>query len=121
MSYQTTFPCAPVCRRSPGRYASIVKYLQEHVDTVLHAVRHSKDLIRGSASWETTAWARTMSDAVKLSQMLQDAVFEEVDKMQANSDVTVGLVRSRRPNGEDPARAELRWGALVRLGKAAAE
>lgn len=98
-----------------------MRYLQEHVDTVLHAVRQSEDLIRGNASWETTAWARTMSDAVKLSQMLQDAVFQEVDKMQTNSDVTVGLVRSRRLDQEKPAGAELHWGVLVRIGGAGAE
>ena len=96
-----------------------MKYLQEHVDTVLHAVRHSDDLIRGHASWETTAWARSMSDAVKLSQMLQDAVFQEVDRLQANRDATVGLVRSRRRASEDPVLPEVRWGVLVRLGRTA--
>jgi hypothetical protein len=98
-----------------------VEYLQEHVDTVLRAVRHSKDLIRGRASWETTAWARSMGDAVKLSQMLQDAVFREVDRIGASSEATVGLVRSRRRASEDPAHAEVCWGVLVRLGKVAAE
>jgi len=96
-----------------------VKYLQEHVDAVLRAVRHSEDLIRGNASWETTAWVRSMSDAVRLSQLLQDAVFQEVDRMHASSDATVGLVRSRRRAGEDPARPEVRWGTLVRLGRTA--
>jgi hypothetical protein len=98
-----------------------VKYLQEHVDAVLRAVSHSQDLIRGSASWETTAWARSMSDAVRLSQMLQDAVFQEVDRMNASSDATVGLVRSTRRAGEDPAGPEVRWGVLVRLGRAATQ
>lgn len=98
-----------------------MKYLQEHVDTVLHAVRHSQDLIRGDASWETTAWARSMSDAVRLSQLLQEAVFQEVDRMQASGDATVGLVRSRRRAGEDPTRAEICWGVLVRLGRVAGE
>jgi hypothetical protein len=98
-----------------------VKYLQEHVDTVLRAVSHSQDLIRGNASWETTAWARSMSDAVRLSQMLQDAVFQEVDRMKASSDATVGLVRSRRRAGENAARPEVRWGVLVRLGRTATQ
>jgi hypothetical protein len=95
-----------------------VKYLQEHVDTVLRAVRNSDDLTRGSASWETTAWARSMSDAVKLTQMLQDTLFEEVDRLQAASETTVGLVRSRGHEG--PAGPEVRWGVLVRLGRTAA-
>jgi hypothetical protein len=98
-----------------------VKYLQEHVDAVLRAVHQSQDLVRGRASWETTAWARSMSDAVRLSQMLQDAVFREVDRIGARSDATVGLVRSRRHAGEDPKTPELRWGVLVRLGGAAEE
>ena len=95
-----------------------MEYLQEHVDAVLRAVSHSEDLIRGRASWETTAWARSMTDAVRLSQMLQDAVFQEVDRMKASSDATVGLVRSRRRADEDPACPEVRWGVLVRLGHA---
>lgn len=96
-----------------------MKYLQEHLDTVLHAVRHSKDLIRGSTSWETTAWARTMSDAVKLSHLLQDAIFQEVDQIGTGSDVTVGLVRSRTPGGENRDLPEIRWGVLVRFGRTA--
>lgn len=98
----------------------MVRYLHEHVDTVLHAVRHSLDLALGQGSWETTAWTRSMSDAVRLSQMLQDAVFQEVDRTAATSDVTVGLVRSRERAGGNPARPKVRWGVLVRLGRAAA-
>ncbi|MHC4973518.1 MAG: hypothetical protein ACYTG3_14420 [Planctomycetota bacterium] len=94
-----------------------MEYLHEYVDTVVRAVSQSQDLIRGRASWETTAWARSMSDAVKLSQLLQDAVFQEVDRIHARSDATVGLVRSRKRAGEDPDRPEVRWGVLVRLGK----
>lgn len=90
-----------------------MKYLQEHVDSILGAIRHAGDLLhRDGASWETTAWVRSIADATRLWQMLREAVCEEPDVVKECTEVCVGLVRRKIPPG-----AEVRWGVLVRLAR----
>ena len=87
-----------------------LKYLSEHVDEVIAAIRHSGDILcKDDASWETTAWTRSMADAVKLAEALREAVFAEVDQVEACTDACVGLVRASGP------RPPIRWGVRVRL------
>jgi len=91
-----------------------MKYLTEHVDAVLNAIRHSKELLtRGHAAWETTAWVRSLADAMSLSQTLREALFREVEHIEGATDVCVGVVR--RTVAQAPP--EMRWGVLVRLGR----
>lgn len=88
-----------------------VEYLTEHVDEILSALRHSKDLIC-KGSWETTAWARSMADAVRLAEALREGVFAEVDLIGGRMDACIGLVRRKEVAGSG-----LRCGVLVRLSR----
>jgi len=89
-------------------------YLAEHVDVVVSAIRQSRALLtRSRDAWETTAWVRSMADAITLSQALREAVFRETEQMEGGTDVCVGVVR-RVP---DPAAPGIRWGVLVRLAR----
>lgn len=90
-----------------------MKYLAEHVEEILSAMRHSKDLLGGeSASWETTAWTRCKADAVRLLESLREGVCAQVDLVEGCTDACIGLVR-RNERGETP----IRWGVLVRLAR----
>ena len=88
-------------------------YLQEHVDAILCALRTSGDVLaRAGASWETTAWTRSMADATRLWQMLCERLDREVDAAAPAAELCIGLVR--RP--EEPA-ARIKWGVLVKLAR----
>lgn len=88
-----------------------MKYLTEHVDEIVAAIRHSGDLLgRDGASWETTAWTRSMADAVRLAETLRESVFAEADRIEDCTEACVGLVR--RSTG-----SAIRWGVLVRISR----
>jgi hypothetical protein len=87
-----------------------LKYLNEHVDEILDAIRHSKDLLCKDGAWETTAWARSMPDAIWLAEAVRDAVFAEVDQVDGCVHACVGVVRLTARFG-----APVRWGVLVKL------
>ncbi len=88
-------------------------YLIEHVTEILSAIRHSRDLLgEDEASWETTAWTRSQTDALKLAQALREGVFAEADLVEGCVDACIGLVRGRTRD-ETPTR----WGVLVRFAR----
>lgn len=90
-----------------------MNYLAEHVDEILSAIRHSKDLLgEDDAAWETIAWTRSKVDAVRLAEALREGVCAEADLVFGCTDACVGLVR-RNEGAESP----IRWGVLVRLAR----
>jgi hypothetical protein len=87
------------------------RYLSEHVDEILDAIRHSMDLLcENGKPWETTAWARSQADANELAEALRTGVFAELDLIEGPVEACVGVVRSG-------AGRRLRWGVLVRLAR----
>ncbi len=90
-----------------------MKYLTEHVDEIVLAIRNARDLLaKPGASWETTAWTRSMADAARLAERLRESVFAEADRIDDCAEACVGLVR--RNTGSRP---EIRWGVLVRISR----
>jgi hypothetical protein len=89
-----------------------LKYLSEHVDEILDAIRHSKDILCKEGAWETTAWARSMHDAIWLAEAIREAVFAEVDSVDGCSHSCIGVVRTHARRG-----APVRWGVVVKLAR----
>jgi len=90
-----------------------MQYLQEHVAAILCGIRMSGDLLgQAGASWETTAWTRSMGDATRLWQMLCERLEREIDAAAPATDLCIGLVR--RPDGRA---SRIKWGVLVKLAR----
>jgi hypothetical protein len=94
----------------------VLNYLDEHVDVVLGALRHSRDfLTQEGRVWETTLWVRSKADAKALLEKLMHSVSKMAKGSDKSCVVDLELVRLRPPRDGETSLLEDQWGVRVSL------